>query len=228
MIELLATLGLDALVAVLLGITIFYCGKLNRRIRILQDGKSELAQLIQKFDESTQLATRSIHEIHSASKKINESIQAKLDKANYIADDLHFMIDRGNKLADQMEGQISATRGQKPAAAAARPEPGPSRRPAASEESPSISPREAARLEEVRRARPQPAERAAPEGADRNKRASALESVMEKISATKQGNKPEAAAPEPRAEEGKRRIPNARLRSQAEQELLDALKTERS
>ncbi len=220
--HLVMTLALDGLVAVLLGVTIYYCGKLNKRIRILQDSKSELAGLIMKFDESTQMATRSIHEIHNASKKINESIQTKLDKANYIADDLSFMIERGNRLADQMEGQISASRGRP--AGAPRPEANQARREEASvEEMTREVAGGASKLADIRRGRPAPQ---AAEVTDKQKRTNALESVLEKISSTKAGKA--AEAPAKQEEAGKRRVPTARMRSQAEQELLDALKTERS
>lgn len=101
----------DVIVALLLITTIVYCLKLNKRIRVLQDSKSELAQLIEKFDQSTVRATHSIQEIHKASKKITENMQARLDKANFLADDLAFMIEKGSKLADRMEGGISSTRG---------------------------------------------------------------------------------------------------------------------
>lgn len=221
MMHIVMTLILDGMVALLLGVTIYYCGKLNKRIRVLQDSKSELAQLIMKFDESTQQATRSIHEIHSASKKINESIQAKLDKANYIADDLAFMIERGNKLADQMEGQISATRGR-PAATG-----GASVRRGAEEATPEEPVRQsggAEKLADIRRGRASATPVPEP---DKQKRVNALESVLEKISNTKAGAKA-AEVPKPEEAQGKRRVPTARMRSQAEQELLDALKTERS
>ncbi len=109
--SIIASLLLDIVVATLLSVMIVYCIKLNKRIRVLQDSKSELAQLIQRFDESTQKATLSINEIHKASKKINENIQARLDKANFLADDLAFMIEKGSKLADRMESDISGARG---------------------------------------------------------------------------------------------------------------------
>lgn len=102
------TIGLDAFVTLLLGATIFFCAQLNKRIRILQDSKSELAELIRQFDESTHAATYSIQEIHKASKKLNENMQARLDKANYLADDLAFMIEKANKMADRMEGNINS------------------------------------------------------------------------------------------------------------------------
>lgn len=108
----------DVIVALLLITTIVFCLKLNKRIRILQDSKSELAQLIEKFDQSTVRATHSIHEIHKASKKIAENMQARLDKANFLADDLAFMIEKGSKIADRMDGGIASARSAAGAGAA--------------------------------------------------------------------------------------------------------------
>lgn len=94
---------MDALMAGLLLATIIYCLKLNKRIRVLQDSKSELARIIREFDESTKRATQSINEIHAATTRISENIQHKIDKANYLADDLEMMIERGNKMAGKTD-----------------------------------------------------------------------------------------------------------------------------
>src|SRR5271170_2360564 len=105
-----ATLLLNILIVALLAVTIAYCWLLNRRIKVLQDSKSELAQLLKHFDESTQRASESIIALQSASKKIGENIQFRIDKANYLLDDLAFMIDRGSKLANQMEASFAVNR----------------------------------------------------------------------------------------------------------------------
>ena len=98
------------LIAVLLAVTICYCWVLNRRIRILQDSKSELAQLLKHFDESTQRASESIIALQTASKKIGENIQFRIDKANYLLDDLSFMIEKGNTLANRIEAGFAVSR----------------------------------------------------------------------------------------------------------------------
>lgn len=101
--NLVLTMFLNSITAVLLLATIIYCLKLNKRIRVLQDSKSELARIIREFDESTKRATQSINEIHAATTRISENIQHKIDKANYLADDLEMMIERGNKMAGKIE-----------------------------------------------------------------------------------------------------------------------------
>lgn len=197
------SLLLNILVTGLLGVTIFFCLKLNRRIRVLQDSKSELAQLIEKFDLSTQQATFSIQEIHKASKKINENIQVKLDKANYLADDLAFMIEKANKMADRMEGNISTARGPvaRPSADA---------RLKAAREEPEAADSGGSGIEKMA-ARGQ---RKMPD-ASGNGGGKTLDTMMERLSELK-GGKP---AP------GGKKI-SARPRSRSEQELMDALKTE--
>lgn len=108
------TLVIDVLMAGLLVVTLFYCSRLNKRIRLLQDARSELAQIVQEFDESTQRATQSIAEIHAASSRISENIQHKIDKANFLADDLQFLIERSAKIADKVDVSTSAARGVPP------------------------------------------------------------------------------------------------------------------
>lgn len=102
--------GLNLLVAGLLGVTIFYCWLLNKRIQILQDSRSELAELLQHFDRSTQKASDSILALQAASRKISETVQSRVDKANEVIDDLTFMLERADRAADQMEAGIAIAR----------------------------------------------------------------------------------------------------------------------
>lgn len=100
----------DALLGTLLVLTITYCWVLNRRIRVLQDSKGELAKLIRHFDESTNKASSSVVALQSTSKRISETIQERVEKANFIADDLAFLIDKANKLADRLEDRMKEAR----------------------------------------------------------------------------------------------------------------------
>lgn len=101
---------LDFLIVGLLMTTISYCWVLNKRIKILQDGKSELAALLKHFDESTARASESIVALQTASKKIGENIQNRIDKVNYLIDDLNFLIEKGNKIADQLDANFAVNR----------------------------------------------------------------------------------------------------------------------
>lgn len=97
------SLIINIVMAGLLLATIIFCLKLNNRIRILQDSKSELARIIREFDESTQRATQSIAEIHQATARLSDNIQHKIDKANFLMTDLDYLIERGGKLTGKAD-----------------------------------------------------------------------------------------------------------------------------
>lgn len=99
----------DAGLAVLLVVTIGYCSRLSRRIRVLQDSRSELAGMITQFDHATARAMTSLGELQGVSKRITEALQLKIDKANFLADDLAFLIEKSTKLAAQLEQAKAAT-----------------------------------------------------------------------------------------------------------------------
>jgi uncharacterized protein YoxC len=214
MSEIVLKMLLDVSVAGLLAATIFYCIKLNTRIKLLQDSKSELAQLIQQFDESTQQAVASIQEIQRASRKIGENIQTKLDKANYLANDLEFMIERANKTADRIEQQISHGRGSNTNTNANAAASATTRNTTAREDA---RPSPAATEMKARAAAPQTMSSPSQEKSADKK---GIEAMMERISELKGGTKSEAS--DTRPQQAQR--PMARLRSKAEQDLLQALK----
>lgn len=137
-----ANLLVNVVMIGLLCATIGYCWVLNRRIKVLQDSKSELAQLLRHFDESTERASESIIALQTASKKIGENIQMRIDKANYVLDDLSFMLEKGNRLANQIEAGIAVSRAKSRVAPSAvaeapaaeeRPVPMPQRPPSSRE-----------------------------------------------------------------------------------------------
>ena len=106
----IANLLVNVIIITLLVVTIGYCWVLNRRIKILQDSKGELAQLLKHFDESTQRASESIIALQAASKKIGETIQARVEKANFLLDDLSFMMEKAAKVSQQMEAGFAVSR----------------------------------------------------------------------------------------------------------------------
>ena len=97
------SLIINLMMAALLMATMVYCRKLSGRIKVLQDSKSDLARIIHDFDESTKRATQSIAEIHLATSRLSENMQHKIDKANYLADDLQYMIEKGQKLSGKTD-----------------------------------------------------------------------------------------------------------------------------
>ena len=103
MSSLILTIAFDFMLAILLMATIGYCSKLSRRIRLLQDSRGELASMISQFNSATERATTSLAELQTVSKKITDGLQLKIEKANFLADDLAFLIEKSTKLAAQLE-----------------------------------------------------------------------------------------------------------------------------
>lgn len=194
MIEILSMFANIALAALLVAV-IVYCRTLNTNIRVLQDSRSEMAKLFAEFDQSIERASSSIQELKEAARKSDVVLKEKLDTANMIADDLSFMIERGTKMADQLEtglkGGRSALSSQSSAKAAPASEPAAPQRGAAER---------------------------AQQPTSRN--TASLESVLEQMA---NRNNPAGNAP---AKPGDAK-PNTRIRSKAEQELLDSLKSGR-
>lgn len=114
----------DVGLAVLLVVTIGYCARLSKRIRLLQDGRGELATMIAQFDQATGRAVTSFAELQSVSKRITEALQLKIDKANFLADDLAFLIEKSNKLMRELE-QLNVKRTAE-MASTPKPQQGPS------------------------------------------------------------------------------------------------------
>jgi len=111
----------NGMMAALLLVTIVYCWRLNNRIRILQDSKSELARIIREFNESTERATQSIADIHEATNRISENIQHKIDRANFLATDLDMLIEKGGRLTSPAAAAPRASSSAAAAPSAATP-----------------------------------------------------------------------------------------------------------
>ncbi|NBO19508.1 MAG: hypothetical protein EBV03_09860, partial [Proteobacteria bacterium] len=224
----IATMVINAIIIVLLVVTIGYCWLLNRRIKILQDSRGEMAQLLKHFDESTQRASESIIALQTASKKIGENIQQRMDKANYLIDDLTFMIEKGNKLANQMEASFAVGRAQA-RVSTAQPQPQPQSRPVERAPEPPPASKTTAAEQEAdalntvkqffersafpRYELPREGEAAAPKPQAKDKPSTALGQALERV--VRRGRETQVAEDD---EDTQETMPAGRSRSRAEQE----------
>lgn len=200
----LLSIFFNSTLALLLVITIAYCSKLNKKIRQLQDGRSELAEMIGRFDKSTERATLSLSELQTVSKKITDGLQLKIDKANFLADDLAFLIEKSSKLASQLE-QLQKS----------RPEPAPARTMAVMPSKPAFEAMSQHQDKTTAAAKPGIEQLLAATPAQGPSVAS-IEAMLQKLSAsTAPAKRPAISESEPTARTG------------AERELLNALKSGR-
>ena len=136
----------DALIAVLLVATIGYAAVLNRKLTVLKDGKSEMAALIASFSESAERAGTGVETLKQAAGRSGEALQSKVETARGLVDDLGFLIEKGAKLAERLDGGVGAARVKPAPGLAAARAPAPQKKaepPAVAVESAEIEPEHA-------------------------------------------------------------------------------------
>ena len=104
------SLTLDILVAILLVVFIVYAMVLNRKLGLLRRDKTELEKLATTFGDSTLRAEDSIRNLKTTA----DDLQARIAKAQALADDLAFLIDRGSSAADRLEETVRVARDASP------------------------------------------------------------------------------------------------------------------
>ena len=119
-------LVLDLVVSVLLVATIGYAIALNSRLGSLRRNRSDLAKTIVSFNEATLRAETAIPKLRRAAEEAGGALQDRVEKAQSLRDDLAFMIERADTMANRLENAVRSARIE------VRPQNGPaSARPAA-------------------------------------------------------------------------------------------------
>ncbi|CAA6604518.1 conserved exported hypothetical protein [Rhodospirillaceae bacterium LM-1] len=110
----MASLGivLDVLMVLLLGAVLAYAVILNRRLSQLRSNKDELARVINAFNEATQRAEASIPRLRKTADDIRTQLEDRIEKAVSLKDDLAFMIDRSDSMANRLESSVRMARGE--------------------------------------------------------------------------------------------------------------------
>ena len=106
---------LETVGAVLLVVMIVYAVRLNRRLTTLQSDKEEFEQLLSSFSESTDRAEASVMRLRTSATETATSLQTNVTKAQTLHDDLTFMIDRAEELANRLEAAIGVARSRREA-----------------------------------------------------------------------------------------------------------------
>ena len=96
------SLALDALMIVLLGVTIAYAAVLNRRLAAWRNDKAELEKLIDRFNRAAQHADVGISTLKEASEETGRLLAQATAKGRALCDDLGFLIERAEPLADRL------------------------------------------------------------------------------------------------------------------------------
>ena len=105
---------LDIVVAGLLVATIAYATILDRRIRQLRSARAEIETMVVGFNTATARAESAIGDLKTGTEAGTRELKPLMANARQIADDLSFLVERGNELADRLDVGVSAARAVAP------------------------------------------------------------------------------------------------------------------
>lgn len=109
---------LDSLLAVLLAATLFHAVRLERALGVLKRDRAALETLVAAFNASTRAAETGVERLRAATDGAGKQMQRQVDAATALRDDLTFLVQRGEGLADRLDDLVRSAR---PAAADAGP-----------------------------------------------------------------------------------------------------------
>ncbi len=101
----------------LLAATLFHALRLERALGVLKRDRAALEELVSGFNASTRQAEAGIDRLRNAAEGAGRQLARQIDAASGLKDDLVFLIERGERMADQMDALVRASR---PLAAEAR------------------------------------------------------------------------------------------------------------
>lgn len=104
------TLMVEIVVAVLLLVTLAISLVLNRRLGNLRANQDEMRRLIGDFDKALTKARQGLNELKTASATVDTAHEERMKAAKTLRDELGFMIETGDRLADRLAGEASGNR----------------------------------------------------------------------------------------------------------------------
>lgn len=105
--------------------TIIYAYKLNKNLTLLRQNQKSLGKLVEALNDATFKAENSIPKLKSVTEHSSSDLKEVVDNAKELKDDLLFINQRADNLADRLENVISSSRGTVQNAAASQPLPPP-------------------------------------------------------------------------------------------------------
>ena len=97
---------INVLIIVLLVPTIIYAYKLNKNLTILRENQNSLSRLIASLNDATIKAENSIPKLKNATEISSQNLKDVVDNAKSLKDDLTFINERADNLADRLENVI--------------------------------------------------------------------------------------------------------------------------
>jgi capsule polysaccharide export protein KpsE/RkpR len=101
---------LDIFLIVLLSLTMVFCFRLNNKILELKSGRKELLELIKTLDSGIIKTNSNIQDLKTMTNHSAYELNNLVEKAKELMNDLSFMNDTAQNLADKLEQSITIAR----------------------------------------------------------------------------------------------------------------------
>ena len=102
--------GLELVLVALLAITLVHAVRLERALRAMRNDRASLGDAIAGFDDSARQAEAGIGRLHSVSAETAQALAQRLEQGATLKDDLSFLIERSESLADRLDTLVRAGR----------------------------------------------------------------------------------------------------------------------
>lgn len=104
----------DALLALLLLVTIGYAVVLNRKLATLRNLRGEMERVFADFSETTRTAETSVADLRQRAEVLSGELKAQvtaasshLEELRSLNEDLRFLVEKGQPLADRLEQAVA-------------------------------------------------------------------------------------------------------------------------
>jgi hypothetical protein len=101
---------LEAVLVVLLAATLYHALRLERALGVLKRDRAVLEELVTAFNTSARQAEAGIEQLRAAADTAGKQLARQIDAATRLKDDLVFLLERGERLADRLDTLVRAGR----------------------------------------------------------------------------------------------------------------------
>ena len=102
--------ALEIVLVILLAATLFHAVRLERALGVLKRDRVVLEELVGAFNASTRQAESGIERLRAAADGAGRQLGRQIDTAKALKDDIGFLSDRGERLADRLDTLIRTAR----------------------------------------------------------------------------------------------------------------------
>lgn len=101
---------LELALLLLLAATLFHALRLERALGVLKRDRAVLEDLVAGFNDSTRQAESGIERLRAAADGAGRQMVRQIETAQKLRDDLNFLTDRSDRLAERLEGAVRSAR----------------------------------------------------------------------------------------------------------------------